>query len=115
MIKNLICIACPIGCRLEIDIDNDYTVTGNQCNRGIDYGKQELISPTRIVTTTVKIKGALHKRLPVKTEQPIPKELIFKCMNEINKVVVISPIKTGDIILENILNTKINVVATRDM
>ena len=55
--EKLICIACPIGCHLEIDVEDDYKVTGNQCKRGPIYAKKELTNPTRIVTSTVIIEG----------------------------------------------------------
>ena len=38
MVKELICIVCPRGCHLSVDIDNDYKVTGNLCPRGAEYG-----------------------------------------------------------------------------
>ena len=38
----LTCILCPKGCRLRVDEKNGYAVTGNQCPRGIEYGKTEL-------------------------------------------------------------------------
>lgn len=115
MIKDLICIICPEGCHLKIDVDNDFQTTGNKCKRGITYGKQELTNPTRTVTSTVCIEGASYCRLPVKTYIPISKDLVFKCIKEINKVKVKSPIKMGDVIIHNILNTGINIVACRDM
>ena len=115
MKKNLICIACPMGCHLEIDIDNDYSVTGNQCKRGIIYGKKELINPTRIITSTVIISDAIYRRLPVKTNGEIPKDMIFEVMNQLNGISVSSPIRLGDVIIENVCNTGINVVASRSM
>ena len=115
MKKNLICIACPMGCHLEIDIDNDYSVTGNQCKRGIIYGKKELINPTRIITSTVIINDAIYRRLPVKTNGEIPKDMIFEVMNQLNGISVSSPIRLGDVIIENVCNTGINVVASRSM
>lgn len=115
MKQQLICIACPIGCHLEVDIDNDFEVTGNQCKRGILYGKKELTNPTRIITSTVIIRNGIYKRLPVKTDGEIPKSAIFDVMEELNNVIVSSPISCGDIIIENVCNTGINIVASRSM
>ena len=36
-------------------------------------------------------------------------------MEEINKISVESPVKCGDILLENVLDTGVNIVACRDM
>lgn len=110
--KELICIVCPKGCHLEVDIENE-KVTGNTCKRGEIYGLNEVKNPTRVVTSTVKIKdGAV---IPVKTIEPIPKGLIFEVMKEINKVEIEAPVNIGDIIIENVLNTGVNVVATKSI
>lgn len=119
MTKDMVCIVCPIGCRLTVEADatkeSGFSVTGNRCNRGEAYGVEEMTNPTRMVPTTVIIEEGIFKRLPVKTEKPIPKGLIFKAMKEIDKVVVKAPVKCGDVIVENILDTGVNVVASRSM
>lgn len=116
MKKNLICITCPIGCRLTIDRKGDrMIVEGNQCKRGITYAEDELTNPTRMIPTTVKIEGSHLRRLPVRTASPVPKGLIFACMHEINKVIICAPIKMGDVVLENILETGVDIIATRSM
>lgn len=113
--KEMICICCPLGCHLKIDIENNYKVTGNTCPKGEVYGKEELIAPKRIVTSTVRVIGGIHNMVSVKTDAPIPKELIFKCMEEIRKIKVNSPMKCGEIVIKNILNTGVNIVLTRDI
>lgn len=109
--RDLICIVCPRGCHLKVD--EKLNVTGNFCKRGDTYGKTEVTNPTRIITSTVKINSSILSRLPVKTDRPIPKEMIFEVMHEINKITLDAPIKTKDIIIENVLNTGANIVATR--
>ena len=37
--KELICITCPKGCHLKVDEEHGYTVTGNSCPRGEEYGR----------------------------------------------------------------------------
>ena len=71
---SIICITCPKGCRLSVDEENGYKVTGNGCPRGEIYGKNELQHPVRVITSTVRIEGAAVPRLPVKTDKPLPKE-----------------------------------------
>ena len=113
--KELICIVCPKGCHLKVDDENGYLVTGNDCPRGEKYGKTELMNPTRVVTSTVKISGADIPRMPVKTDCPIPKNDIFIIMDLLNNIQINAPIKCGDIILPNILNSNINIVSTRTL
>jgi CxxC motif-containing protein len=115
----MVCISCPIGCRLTLVKDDNeekgYKVLGNHCARGIDYALEEMTAPKRMVPTTVVIKNAHLRRLPVRTEKPIPKELIFDCMKEVNKVIVTAPVKVGDVLIENVCGTDVNVIATRSM
>lgn len=111
----LICIVCPKGCHLNVDEENGYAVTGNGCPRGEAYGRTELTHPTRVVTSTVKIKGGIHRRCPVKTDRAIPKGLIFKVMELLNGVQLTSPVKRGGVVIENILDTGANLIVTKDM
>ena len=109
MSKNLICIMCPMGCSLEITNTKDgLKVSGNNCIRGEQYAKEELTSPKRIVTTLVKTKEGV---LPCKTTKAVPKELVFKIVEKINKLTLKNG-KLGDVIIKNILNTGADVVIT---
>ncbi|MGL4628358.1 MAG: DUF1667 domain-containing protein [Cetobacterium sp.] len=113
--KEMICILCPMGCHLNIDIENDYKVTGNSCPKGETYGKEELIAPKRVVTSIVRVYGGIHHMVPVKTDKPIPKELVFDCMELLKDIKIESPKKVGTVVLENILGTGSNIVLTRDI
>ena len=113
--KELICICCPNGCHLQVDIENGYTVSGHKCARGAAYGKDELLHPVRVVTSTVKTTSAIYPRLPVKTDRPIDKEKMFAVMALLDDVTVSIPVSCGDVILPDILGTKVNIVACRDL
>ena len=115
MTKELICIVCPMGCHLEVDVEQNYSVMGNQCKRGIGYAKKELTYPTRTITSTVKIVNGMYNRIPVKTDQEISKKLIFDVMHLLEDVSLTSPVKVGDIVLKNVLGTGVNIVTTRSM
>lgn len=114
MEKEIICICCPKGCYLKVNIDEN-TVTGNSCERGAEYGINEVTNPVRIITSTVKVENGESPVVPVKTKKPIPKALNFKCMEEIDKCMVKAPVKIGDIIIENILETGVDIVATKNV
>lgn len=113
--KELVCIVCPRGCRLKVDEENGYAVSGNSCPRGEVYGKQEVTAPVRTVTSTVRISGGLNPMCPVKTNRPVPKSKMFDVMREIAKVRIQSPVKCGDIIISDVCSTGSDVVATKDM
>ncbi|MDR1353362.1 MAG: DUF1667 domain-containing protein [Treponema sp.] len=107
------CIVCPRGCRLHID--EKMAVTGNNCERGAVYAVKELTNPTRVTTSTVRIRGASFVRLPVKTDRDIPKSAVREAVRLLDKVTVDAPVKCGDIILPDILGTGANFVATRTL
>lgn len=111
----MICIVCPMGCRLKVTEGKELVVEGNKCKRGKEYALKELTFPTRVLPTTVSIRNGMLPRLPVKTNAPIPKDRIFDAMKIINDIEVIAPVKVGDIIIKDILDTGVDVVATRDM
>lgn len=140
--KELICITCPKGCHLKVDEEN-FAVTGNSCPRGAVYGANELRNPVRVVTSTVVVEpvgasiarpqtpgcgpqtsdacpytpagAALPRRLPVKTDRPIPKGKMFEVMAEIAKVRVKPPVKVGEVLIANVAGTDGNVVATKNL
>ncbi|HOC22811.1 MAG TPA: DUF1667 domain-containing protein [Anaerolineaceae bacterium] len=114
---NLICTACPQGCTLTAVIENGEVieVRGYNCKKGLDYGVAEMTDPRRMVATTVKVKNGFHPLLPVYTERPVPKPLIPQILDEIRKVEVTAPVKMKSVIVENVLGTGVNVLASRDM
>lgn len=114
MIKELICISCPMGCHLKVDLETK-EVTGNTCKRGEVYGINEVTNPVRVVTSTVKVKNGELAVIPVKTKEAISKDLNFKVMEVLNSIEVNAPVKMGDVIVANILGTRVDVVATRNV
>ena len=112
MKKTLTCIICPIGCQLEIELENDKVtnITGNTCKRGAEYAVNECTDPRRVITTTVKtVDGRI---IPVKTHKPIPKDMVFECMKAISRIhpQTNNGFSVGDVIESNILNTGADVV-----
>ena len=111
---NLVCINCPRGCHLTVNKNNDeIIVEGNFCPRGKEYAIKELIHPERTITTTVEITSSIHKRLPVITDKQIDKDKIMDVMKALKDIKVNAPIKRGDIIVENILGSGCNIVASK--
>ena len=115
MKRNLTCIVCPIGCQLTATVEDGVVteVVGNTCPRGKQYAIDECTNPVRTITTTARTSdGGV---IPVKTDKPIPKALMFECMKEIDRSVVTLPAQIGDVVIENILGTGANVVVTANM
>lgn len=113
--KELICIVCPNGCHLKVDEEHGYAVTGNQCERGAEYGRTELKNPTRVLTSTVKVMGASHRRVPVKTNKAIPKGMLFQAMACLDDLELTAPVQNGQILISDLLGTGADLIATRNM
>lgn len=104
--KELICIVCPRGCRLKVDEDRDYSVCGNHCPKGAEYGRNELLHPERVVTSTVRCASAQLSRCPVKTSRPIPKEKIFAAMDMLRDIQLLPPVRRGQQVTAQIEGTE---------
>jgi CxxC motif-containing protein len=117
MKKEMICIGCPMGCYLSVEYVGTTIrdVTGNQCKVGLEYAEKEIFNPERTLTTTVKVKHGYLPLVSVRTDKPIPKSRILDAMNLLAKVEVEAPIKIGESIIQNILNTGVNIVATKNI
>ena len=111
----LICITCPRGCHLKVDESNDYAVTGNFCKRGIDYARNELINPKRVVTSTVRTNSGQTPRCPVKTNGAIPKGKMFDAVALLDGIELATPIKLGDVVVANLFDTGVDFVACKDI
>lgn len=118
MKTEMICIVCPMSCHMEIEQAEDGTilsVMGNSCNRGDSYARKELTTPMRMLTTTVAIEGALHRRLPVILTGEIPKEKQEEVMKEISKICVKAPVLYQQILEQDICGLGVAVMASRSM
>lgn len=113
-IRELICIGCPLGCPLKVEMEGNevVSVTGNTCPRGDAYARKEVTNPTRIVTSTVRVNGGVRPVVAVKTKSDIPKSKIFEVMEAINQVEVTAPVAIGDVVLTDVAGTGVEVVAT---
>jgi len=113
--RELLCINCPIGCRLTVEENgDDYIVSGNRCMKGEVYAKQEMRAPMRVVTALMPVEG-IDRPMSVKTSQPVPKELIFDCVEAMRTHLLEAPVHCGDVVMKDICGTGADVLATRDL
>lgn len=107
---NTICINCPMGCKLEVTKQGDeIIVTGNGCLRGVQYGKEEITMPKRVVTSLIKTEDTIYS---VKTNRPIPKSMIFDIIKCIQSTDIKQKYEIGDTITINILDTGADLTVT---
>jgi len=117
--KNLTCIVCPVGCRLEVTMDSAgkiKDISGNTCKRGYDYAMTEFTDPRRTLTTTVKLTGSdSDKFLPVRTSAPIPKQKLMEAMAIVNSLSAAAPVAVGDVIAADFIEKGINLIACKSI
>lgn len=116
-VRELICIGCPLGCPVTVTMDNGEVVgvKGNTCKRGDIYARKEVTNPTRIVTSTVKVKGGSLAMVSVKTQSDIPKGKIFECVRALKGIEVQAPVRIGDVILTDAAGTGVDIIATKEV
>lgn len=116
--KKFICIRCPRGCEVTTTIDgygNMTEIQGNFCKLGEDYVKNEMKDPRRTVTSTVRVLDGTKPLVPVWTENPIPKEKIMELADLLRGITLKAPVALGQVVLENVLGTGVNVIASGDV
>ena len=115
--KHFTCVICPIGCEIDVQLEDGNVVSteGNKCAKSEEFVLQELKEPMRILTTTIRIRGAKWAMLPVRTDEPIPKRLLFRVIKELANIEMQAPVKVSDVIIGDIAGTGANIVATRNM
>lgn len=116
-IKELICIGCPLGCMLAVEMEGTavLNVTGNTCPRGKAYAEKEVTNPMRIVTSTVRVFGGDRVSVSCKTKSDIPKDKIFDVIRALKDVVVEASVHIGDVLVENVAGTGVDIVATSNV
>lgn len=114
--RELICIGCPMGCPLTVELDGAeiVSISGQTCKRGETYARKEVTNPTRIVTSTVRVAGGTVDMVSVKTRADIPKDKIFDCVKALKEITVQGPVRIGDVIVPDVAGTGVDIVATKN-
>jgi len=114
--KQLTCIICPIACRITTDVlKGDFVYFGNKCPKGAHFIKTEMVSPVRSLTTTVRTVFSGMPALPVRSRGDVPKEMIYKIIYELSKILITREVKIGDTIVSDILETGCDIIATSNI
>ena len=115
--REMVCIACPVGCHLTVSTTEDGTVMveGNRCQRGVEYGREELLAPKRVVTATLAVSNGKSPRVPVKTDAPLLKDLIPGLLDLVYKMEIAAPVALGLVVMEDIQGTGVRLLTTRSV
>jgi CxxC motif-containing protein len=112
--EELTCISCPRGCILQVEADGeDLRVTGNACPRGETYAAGEILHPERVLTCLMRPEGA-QRPVSVRTDRPVPKDMLLECVRQIYRTHPKLPVHRGDVLMEDLCGTGARVLATRD-
>lgn len=116
-LTHYLCIGCPLGCRLEVEEEQEQIVAirGFSCKLGKEYAQREHTDPRRLVTSTVAVTGGRWARLPVKTTAPVPKAQVQAVCAALRRVQLEAPVAQGTLVARDILGTGADVIATRAM
>lgn len=117
MKRTFTCIACPNGCEITAEFDGAdiHSVTGATCPKGEAYVRQELTAPKRTIATSVAVTGGELPLVSVRVDAPIPKEDIFRVMEEINRHTAAAPVSIGQVLIENVCGLGSNVIITKNV
>ena len=118
--QEVICVQCPIACRIDVSIDDAgqvASIENNRCKRGAEYAAQEVVNPVRILTSTVAIvtEDTEHPMLPVQSSAAIPRKLLLEAMKVISRTTVHAPVAYNQVLISNILNTGVDIVSTAEV
>ena len=114
MFRTFTCILCPNGCEITVEHKDGQVLscTGNLCDNGVKYVKQELLDPRRTIASSVLVSGGDRPLASVRLTDPIPRDLIFPMMDKIRTICLEAPVDPGTILLENVFGTGSNLITT---
>jgi len=115
--KHFTCVTCPVGCEVDVEVQDSsiLSMKGNRCDKVKEFVIQELKEPMRVLTTTVRIKGAKYAMLPVRTDKLIPKRLFTQAVAELASIDLQAPVHMSDVIVKDVAGSGANIIATRTM
>ncbi|MDD3223870.1 MAG: DUF1667 domain-containing protein [Clostridium sp.] len=77
--------------------------------------EKNILHDKGILTTLVRVKGSKDNVVSVKSSKPIERSLFVECSKALSRIYVGVPIMCGDLVCKNILNTGVDIIATKDI
>ncbi len=111
--KEMICIVCPNGCKLDVTYEDTITVKNALCPKGVQYARDELLSPVRNLTSTVKVLEGVLPLVSVRSNKLVPKDKLVEIVRFLKTIEIKAPVEFQQIIYKDIFNTGVDIIATR--
>lgn len=111
------CIVCPNGCHMTVDAADGVVLAVEHalCNKGKHYAVEELVNPVRTLTTTVRVLGGELPLVSVRSDRPIPKQVMLSAVSSLRGILLEAPVKAGAVVVEDLLGTGARVIATKSV
>lgn len=115
--KKFLCVSCPVGCAMTVTVDGTTVLEaeGNTCGRGLDYAKNEVANPTRVFTSTVRVRGAALPVCPVRSRSPLPLSKVFDVSRAIAAVTMDGPVEIGQVVIADVCGTGVDIIVSRTL
>lgn len=118
-ILEMTCIGCPNGCDITLTAEDGkiIEVSGNKCPKGMEFAENEFFHPMRTFTGSMDVMGSVEGASTVscRSQKEIPKADMLAVAAAIKKYKIKLPVKVGDVLIENVCGTGVNIVATKNV
>lgn len=106
--KEIRCTECERGCLLRADSDlYEISVSGNECERGVEHAKREYTNPVRVATFNVRVRGGESPVVPARSARPIAVAKILPLSRLLMKLSVAAPVSAGQTLFASLLGERI--------
>ena len=111
MQKVIICTECANRCHLLVEqVGEEIVVKGNRCPRGLKSGKEEFLGER--VTVKGFVRNASGEKLPVQTNKPVAKGMVYKVTLAIKRVKIDGEAAAGAVLVENIASSGADLIVS---
>jgi CxxC motif-containing protein len=115
--KEIVCTVCPNSCGVTVELNDKgevLRVSGNRCPRGEVFAKQEVTCPVRVLTSTVLLRreDGGESLLPVRSSAAFALSKHAQTMELLRHLTVHAPVKMGETIIHNLLDTGVDIIAS---
>ncbi|NLG29290.1 MAG: DUF1667 domain-containing protein [Chloroflexi bacterium] len=113
--RRFVCVTCPVGCNIEARVRDGQllTIVGNRCARGVDFVREEITAPRRMLTTTVRVRGGALPLVPVRSTAPLPKGRLLEVAAHLRGLLLDAPVEEHQLVCADVLGTGVDIVTSR--